>query len=257
MGIKIDLILQPLQTYETKWLQLWQWNKLFNMGLWFSKMYLSILVSFHIVSLREKVFSSSMLFLSFCGGKHCSHCNTKAWKCYNFIFLQKQWLYFPFMGQILPLAWDYLFSSLCPLHLVHFISTHQLTPAIFNNSSTIPLWICLSFLSHYSASQALPSCRVTTAVAASSASKAVPRTWAPRTSSPTTSTAQLRRAKTDEAPCLSLTAATATVATAKARHASTPWHPTLEGRGTAQWTAMAWCLSSALGPADGFCLRWK
>ena len=154
------------------------------------------------------------------------------------------------------LRWPFLFSlpsSPCP----PFLSTRQLTPAVFNNPSTIPLWICLSFLSHYSASQALPSCRVTTAGAASSASKAAPRTWALRTSSPTMSTAQLRRAKTDEAPCSSLTAATATVATAKARHASTPWHPTLEGRGTAQWTAMAWCLSSALGPADGFCLRWK
>lgn len=116
------------------------------------------------------------------------------------------------------------------------------------------LLIYLSFFSHSSASQAHPSCHGTTAGAASSALKAAPRTWAQRMSLQTMSIVQSRKLKTVEGPYLYLTVATAIVATAKARHGSIRWHPTLEGKGTAQWTATAWCLST-LGPADGFCLR--
>lgn len=115
----------------------------------------------------------------------------------------------------------------------------------------------LSLSSHFSVSQALPLCRATIAGAASSASKAAPRTWARRMSLPTTNTVRWRRAKIAEAPCSFRSAATATVATAKAHHTSTHWRPTREGRGTALWTAMEWCRSLAPGLADGFCLRWK
>lgn len=132
-------------------------------------------------------------------------------------------------------------------HVSHLNSTHFQTFYLHSHSPSV--------LSHFSASQALPSCHDTTAGAASSALKAAPRTWAQRMSLPMTNTVLWRRAKTVEAPCSSLTAATATAATAKVHHASTRWHPTLEGRGTALWTAMEWCLSLALGPADGFCLR--
>lgn len=121
----------------------------------------------------------------------------------------------------------------------------------------LTLLICVpppSF-SRSSASPALLSCLATTAGAASSAIKADQRTWAQKMNLQMMSTVRWRRARTAEALCSSRTAATATAATAKARHASTHWRPTLEGRGTAQWTATAWCRSLALGLADGFCLR--
>ena len=71
---------------------------------------------------------------------------------------------------------------------------------------------------------------------------AVARTLARRTSSQTTSTARWRKARTAVAPFSSPTAATATVATARAPHASTRWRHTLAASGTARWTATAWCL---------------
>lgn len=125
-----------------------------------------------------------------------------------------------------------------------------------NNSSSIDTpHLCPPSFSRSSAFPALLSCLATTAGAASSAIKADQRTWAQKMNLQMMSTVRWRRARTAGALCSSRTAATATAAIAKDRHASTHWRPTLEGRGTAQWTATAWCRSLALGLADGFCLR--
>lgn len=127
---------------------------------------------------------------------------------------------------------------------------------VFNDSSSIDApHLCPPSFSRSSASPALLSCLATTAGVASSALKADQRTWAQKMNLQMMSTVRWRRARTAEALSSSRTAATATAATAKARHASTHWRPTLEGRGTAQLTATAWCRSLALGLADGFCLR--
>lgn len=127
---------------------------------------------------------------------------------------------------------------------------------VVNDSSSIDApHLCPPSVSRSSASPALLSCLATTAGAASSAIKADQRTWAQKMNLQMMSTVRWRRARTAAALSSSRTAATATAATAKAHHASTHWRPTLEGRGTAQWTATAWCRSLALGLADGFCLR--
>lgn len=87
------------------------------------------------------------------------------------------------------------------------------------------------------------SCPATTARAASSVSRAAIKTWARRTNSQMMNTARSRSARSVGAPCSARTGGAATVATT--------------GRGTARWIATAWCLSSALGLVDAFCLRWK